>query len=105
MGRIGDILNNTKEGLEEDSIPKHIQYVLGWVVLVAIISIAVPSLLNRPLSFTLPFTILDMFTIAIFVMLIQEGTKSGYRVMKKVVGAIITVFMLIFPPTKEEYLQ
>jgi len=105
MGRIGDILNNTKEGLKEDSIPKHIQYVLGWVVLVAIISIAVPSLLDRPILITLPLTMFDMFTIAIFVMLIEEGAKSGYRVMKRVLGAIISVFMLIFPPTKEEYLQ
>ncbi len=104
MGRIGDILNNAMEGLKEDLIPKYIQCMLGWVTLIAIISIAVPSLLDRPLSFTLPFTMLDMFTIAIFVMLIEEGAKTGYRIMKRVLGAIISVFMLIFPPTKE-YLQ
>jgi len=105
MGRIGDALNNMKEGLEGESIPKHIQYLLGWVVLIAIISIVVPDLLNRPLLITLPLTMMDMFIIALFVMLLEEGTRSGYRVMKKVLGVIITVFMLVFPPTKEEYLQ
>jgi len=105
MGQIGDILNSAKEGLKKESSPKYMQHVIGWVTLIAIISIAVPSLLDRPILITLPLTMLDMFIIALFAMLIEEGAKSGYRVVKKVLGAIISVFMLIFPPTKEEYLQ
>ena len=105
MGRIGDILNSVKEGLKKESNPKYTHYVIGWVTLIAIIRIAVPSLLDRSILITLPLTMFDMFTITLFVMLIQEGSRSGYRVMKKVLGAIITVFMLVFPPTNEEYLQ